>query len=149
MEKNKALPKKNTVIRLIKLLYSFYPKLVPFTLVCILINAIVSAIPSLFQQKVIALIEENWKTGDWSAVSGQIIGLVSTLAALYCVSLLAGIVYNQCMAIITQGSLKKLRVKMFDGMQDLPIRYFDQHEHGDIMSYYTNDVDTLRQLISQ
>ena len=149
MEKNKALPKKNTVIRLIKLLYSFYPKLVPFTLVCILINAIVSAIPSLFQQKVIALIEENWKTGDWSAVSGQIIGLVSILAALYCVSLLAGIVYNQCMAIITQGSLKKLRVKMFDGMQDLPIRYFDQHEHGDIMSYYTNDVDTLRQLISQ
>ena len=149
MEKNKTLPKKNTVIRLIKLLYSFYPKLVPFTLVCILINAIVSAIPSLFQQKVIALIEENWKTGDWSAVSGQIIGLVSILAALYCVSLLAGIVYNQCMAIITQGSLKKLRVKMFDGMQDLPIRYFDQHEHGDIMSYYTNDVDTLRQLISQ
>ena len=53
------------------------------------------------------------------------------------------------MAIITQGSLKKLREKMFSHMQDLPIRYFDTNGHGDIMSYYTNDVDTLRQMISQ
>ena len=57
--------------------------------------------------------------------------------------------YTQLMAIITQGALKKLRDKMFDHMQDLPIRYFDTHSHGDIMSYYTNDIDTLRQMISQ
>ena len=57
--------------------------------------------------------------------------------------------YTQMMAIITQGSLKKLREKMFSHMQDLPIKYFDTNGHGDIMSYYTNDVDTLRQLISQ
>ena len=56
---------------------------------------------------------------------------------------------NQLMAIITQGALKKLRVKMFGGMQRLPIRYFDTHNHGDVMSYYTNDIDTLRQMISQ
>lgn len=144
----KALPKKGTALRLIKLLFKFYPRLLPFTIACILINAIVSAIPSVFQQKVIALIEANWRTGDWESVSGQIMTSVLTLAGLYVISLIAGFVYNQCMAIITQGSLKKLRVLMFDGMQDLPIRYFDQHEHGDIMSYYTNDVDTLRQLIS-
>ena len=53
------------------------------------------------------------------------------------------------MAVITQGSLKKLREKMFDHMQDLPIKYFDTNGHGDIMSYSTNDVDTLRQMISQ
>lgn len=53
------------------------------------------------------------------------------------------------MAIITQGSLAKLREKMFNGMQDLPIKYFDTHNHGDVMSYYTNDIDTLRQMISQ
>ena len=53
------------------------------------------------------------------------------------------------MAIITQGSLKKMREKMFNHMQDLPIKYFDTNGHGDIMSYYTNDVDTLRQMISQ
>ena len=53
------------------------------------------------------------------------------------------------MAYITQGFLCKLRRSMFDGMQDLPIKYFDTHKHGDIMSYYTNDIDTLRQLVSQ
>ena len=53
------------------------------------------------------------------------------------------------MAVITQGSLAKLREKMFNSMQDLPIRYFDTHNHGDVMSYYTNDIDTLRQMISQ
>ncbi|WP_031554280.1 ABC transporter ATP-binding protein [Oribacterium sp. FC2011] len=149
MEKKRTLPNSKVMGRLIKLLFSFYPKLIPFTLVCIFINAIVSAIPSMFQQKVIAIIEQNWQSGDWDSVSGEILGLVATLAVLYTISLLAGFVYNQCMAIITQGSLKKLRVKLFDEMQDLPIRYFDSHEHGDIMSYYTNDVDTLRQLISQ
>ena len=149
MEKKKTLPSSKVMIRLIKLLYSFYPKLIPFTLICIFINAVVSAIPSMFQQRVIAVIEKNWQTGDWNAVSSDILGTVSILAVLYGISLTAGVVYNQCMAVITQGSLKKLRVKLFNGMQDLPIRYFDQHEHGDIMSYYTNDVDTLRQLISQ
>ncbi len=148
MDKNKSLMKKDTAKRLIKMLFSFYPKLLPFTVACILINAMVTAIPAMFQQQVIALIEENWRSGDWSAVSGAILSRVFVLGALYLVSLIAGVVYNQCMAIITQGSLKKMRVKMFDGMQNLPIRYFDQHEHGDIMSYYTNDVDTMRQLIS-
>lgn len=148
MDNNRSLMKKDTAKRLIKMLFSFYPKLLPFTIACILFNAVVSAIPAMFQQHVIAIIEENWRTGDWSAVSGAILSKVFILAGLYCLSLIAAIVYNQCMAIITQGSLKKMRVKMFDGMQNLPIRYFDQHEHGDIMSYYTNDVDTLRQLIS-
>ena len=57
--------------------------------------------------------------------------------------------YTQLMAFITQGFLDKMRCRMFDGMQNLPIRYFDTHKHGDIMSYYTNDIDTLRQLVSQ
>ena len=68
---------------------------------------------------------------------------------MYVISLVAGVFYTQLMAIITQGTLAKLREKMFDHMQDLPIRYFDTHNHGDIMSFYTNDIDTLRQLISQ
>lgn len=138
-----------TLQRLIKTIFQYYPVLLPFTLVCILVNAVVSAIPAMFQQKVIALIEENWKEGNWEVVSGRILSLVAALAVLYAISLIAGFVYNQCMAIITQGSLKKLRTAMFDGMQDLPIQYFDQHSHGNIMSYYTNDTDTLRQLISQ
>ena len=59
------------------------------------------------------------------------------------------VTYSQLMAYMTQGFLNKLRQEMFDGMQDLPIRYFDTHKHGDIMSYYTNDIDTLRQMVSQ
>ena len=150
-DKNQKKPTGNlfgTLKRLLSMLFSFYPVLLPFTIVCILINACVSAVPSLFQQRIIALIELSWKDGDWAGVSGQILGLVSLLAVMYGISLLAGIIYNRTMAIITQGSLMKLREKMFNGMQDLPIRYFDTHNHGDVMSYYTNDIDTLRQMIS-
>ena len=140
---------KGVLRRLLKTLFEFYPVLLPVTLVCILINALVSSMPAVFLQKVIAMVDESYKRGDWSAVSGKILGLVGILVAMYVVSLIAGAFYTQMMAIITQGSLKKLREKMFNHMQDLPIRYFDTNGHGDIMSYYTNDVDTLRQLISQ
>ena len=146
---DKTVMKDGTLGRLIRMIFSFYPVLLPFTLACILVNAIITAIPSLFQQRIIALIEQNWQSGDWAGVSARILSLVLTLAILYALSLIAGTTYNQCMAVITQGSLKKIRTKMFDGMQKLPISYFDHNEHGDIMSYYTNDVDALRQMISQ
>ena len=146
------LPKgqrKDVLLRLIKMLFSFYPVMLPVTLLCILANAIISSIPSVFMQNVISLVEESWQSGDWAAVSSQLLGLVGILVVLYVLSLAAGAIYNQLMAIITQGSLAKMREKMFNGMQDLPIKYFDTHNHGDVMSYYTNDIDTLRQMISQ
>ena len=140
---------KGVLWRLLKTLFEFYPVLLPVTLVCILINAIVSSVPSVFMQNIIALVDSSYKSGDWSSVSGQILTFVGILITMYIISLIAGFCYTQLMAIITQGSLKKLREKMFDHMEDLPIRYFDTNGHGDIMSYYTNDVDTLRQMISQ
>ncbi|HJA36854.1 MAG TPA: ABC transporter ATP-binding protein/permease [Firmicutes bacterium] len=140
---------KGVLRRLLRTLFEFYPVLLPVTMVCILINAIVSAAPSIFMQNVIALVDSSYKSGDWSSVSGRILTYVGVLVVMYVISLIAGAFYTQMMAIITQGSLKKLRQKMFSHMQDLPIRYFDTNGHGDIMSYYTNDVDTLRQLISQ
>ena len=140
---------KGVLRRLLKTLFEFYPVLLPVALACILINALVSSVPAIFLQKVIALVDQSYKSGDWSAISGRILGLVGILVTLYAVSLIAGAFYTQMMAIITQGSLKKMRQKMFNHMQNLPIRYFDTNGHGDIMSYYTNDVDTLRQLISQ
>ena len=94
--------------------------------------------------------EQSWQTGDWASVSGQILRLVGILVVLLrCRACWPAILYTQLMAIITQGSLAKMREKMFNGMQDLPIKYFDTHNHGDVMSYYTNDIDTLRQMISQ
>ena len=146
------LPKgqrKDVLLRLIKMLFQFYPVMLPITLLCILANAVISSIPSVFMQNIIALVEQSYQSGDWAAVSGQVLRFVGVLVVLYILSLIAGATFNQLMAIITQGSLAKMREKMFNGMQDLPIKYFDSHNHGDVMSYYTNDIDTLRQMISQ
>ena len=140
---------KGVAARLIRTIFSFYPVLLPITLCCILVNAIVSSLPSVFMQNAIAVVEDTYRTGDWASASGTIFRLLTILVSMYVVSLAASFAFNQLMAIITQGTLAKLREKMFDHMQDLPIRYFDTHSHGDIMSFYTNDIDTLRQLISQ
>ena len=148
-KKKSAVNSAPILVRLIKMLFSFYPVMLPVALACILFNAIISSIPSIFMQNVISLVEQSWQAGDWAAVGGQILRFVLILVVLYVLSLAAGTVFNQLMAIITQGSLAKMREKMFNGMQDLPIKYFDTHNHGDVMSYYTNDIDTLRQMISQ
>ena len=147
-QRGKRAPK-GVLRRLLRMLFEFYPVLLPVTMVCIVINAVVSAIPSVFMQNIIQIVDDSYKGGDWDSVAGRILGYVAVLVVMYIISLIAGTFYTQMMAVITQGSLKKLREKMFDHMQDLPIKYFDTNGHGDIMSYYTNDVDTLRQLISQ
>lgn len=146
---NKKKGRKSIVLRLLKTIKDFYPVMMPVTVLCIIFSAVVSSIPAVFMQNVIAIVEQSWQTGDWGAVRGQIIRLVSILAVFYILSLVSSLAFNQLMAIMTQGTLKKLRVKMFDGMQRLPVKYFDTNNHGDIMSYYTNDIDTLRQMISQ
>ena len=140
---------KGVLLRLLRTLFEFYPVLLPITIGCILVNAIVSSIPAIFMQNIISVVDDTYRSGDWASVSGKILGLVGALIVMYVISLIAGFAYTQLMAIITQGSLRKFREKMFAHMQNLPIRYFDTHGHGDIMSYYTNDVDTLRQMISQ
>ena len=147
----KGMPKagKKTLFRLIRTIFGFFPVLMPLVIIGILFNAIVGSIPSIFMQKVIAVIEENWQSGDWNGCKDQILHYTGILLTLYGLALAASIFYNRKMAEITQGTLKKLREKMFNSMQDFPVKYFDTHNHGDIMSYYTNDIDTLRQLISQ
>jgi len=148
-DRKKPTIKKGIFLRIIKLLFSYYPVLIPITIVCILFSAGVSSIPSIFIQKIISVIEVWSASGDWQAASGEIIPYVVLLASLYIASIILLTVYTQLMAYITQGFLSKLRRSMFDGMQNLPIKYFDTHKHGDIMSFYTNDIDTLRQFVSQ
>ena len=135
--------------RLIKMLFGFYPVLMPVTVVCILFSAVVSAIPAVFIQNVIEVIEKYSYLGDWAAAKAEILPLILILVGLYVLSIISIATYNQLMAYITQGFLSKMRRAMFDSMQSLPIKYFDTHKHGDIMSHYTNDIDTLRQLVSQ
>lgn len=147
--KTNQVNKKSIIGRLFKTILEFYPVMFPVVIIFIVFNAMISSIPAIFMQNIIAIVEKSWKTGDWNSVSGEILYFVIILAVFYILSLASGIAYNQMMAIITQGTLKKIRVKMFNKMQTLPIKYVDTNNHGDIMSYYTNDIDTLRQMISQ
>lgn len=147
---NKKKNRSVTVKRLVKLLFSFYPKLLPLIIILILVNALISSLPSIFQQNIVAILQNAWENGiGWEIVRPEIMHHIVILASLYLTSLLAGVVYNQLMAIFTQGVLNKIRIKLFDHMETLPIRYFDTHQRGDVMSYYTNDVESLRQMISQ
>lgn len=141
--------KKGVILRVVKLLYSDYPKLVPITVSCILFAALVSAIPAIFIQKITGVIEVYVETGDYAAASKEIMPSIIFLAVLYVISITAITIDTQITARVTQGFLSKMRIRMFRGMQNLPIKYFDTHKHGDIMSYYTNDLDTLRELISR
>ena len=139
-----------TLGRTLKMLFGFYPVLMPLTIVCILFSAVCATLPSLFLQNVIEIIGKCQENGlSWAEAKGEIIPLMTLLATLYLLSLTSITVHTQLMAYITQGFLNKMRRAMFDKMQNLPIKYFDTHKHGDIMSHYTNDIDTLRQLVSQ
>lgn len=142
-------PTPGTMGRLIKMLFKSYPVLVPMSIFCIIFSSVASSIPAIFVQKVTAIIEVWQKTGDWKGSSAEIMPQLSILIVFYLLSIIAITVESQMMAYITQGFLSKMRRSMFDGMQNLPIKYFDTNKHGDIMSHYTNDIDTLRQLVSQ
>lgn len=140
---------KNALGRLVKMLFKFYPVLVPLALFCIIFSAVASAIPAIFLQKVTEAVEIWQASGDWALASKEILPDVLVLVVFYVLSIITITLDTQLTAYITQGFLCKMRRGMFDGMQDLPIKYFDTHKHGDIMSYYTNDIDALRQLVSQ
>ena len=141
--------KPGTFSRLIKTLFSFYPVLLPLVTLGVIVCAVINSIGATFLQRALEIISTSWQSGDWEAARPQILELATTLACIYVVGVLSSLFWNRAMAIVTQGSLEKLREKMFNRMQDLPIRYFDTHQRGDIMSHYTNDIDTLRQMISQ
>lgn len=143
-------PKSGTTKRLLKMLWGYYPKMMPLILFLIVLTAVISAVPAVFQQKVVAVIQKTWETQMiWEQAKPQIMHYVMILAGFYVISLISSFTYNQLMAIFTQGALDKMRDQMFAHMESLPIRYFDTHKRGDVMSYYTNDVDAMRQMISQ
>ncbi len=139
----------NALKRTLKMLFQSYPALLTIALCCIVFSSIVATLPAIFNQQILKAIEEFCSSGDWSAAKEVIIPKIIILAVLYIVSLLAVFAQTQLMAYITQGFLGKMRKIVFNKMQNLPIRYFDTNKHGDIMSHYTNDIDAIRQLISQ
>ena len=144
----KSGAKKGTFKRLMKMLFSEYKFYLITVTICIILTALSSTASSLFLNQLISNIEAGMSQG-WSEASVKIVKLISFMALIFVVGIVTSFIYNRLMAIVTQGFLNKMRQRMFSGMEHLPIKYFDTHPHGDIMSYYTNDIDTLRQLISQ
>ena len=138
-----------TLGRIIGMVFKFYPVLLPIFIICVITPAILQSLPSIFLQEALAVVGDYWQAGDWGSAGPLIGGIAMRLIVVYIISLVLVAVREQLGAIITQGTLMHLRNTMFEHMEDLPISYFDRNKHGDVMSYYTNDVDTIRQLISQ
>lgn len=146
----KKPPRIQDPIGVIKRLLSYLKdyKLRCFTvLACIIISAAASALSSMFIQILI----DNYITpmlGSDNHDFGGLLKMIFIMAAAFLIGALAGLAYNRIMVSISQGIQKKIRDDLFTHMQTLPIKYFDTHSHGDVMSRYTNDIDTLRQMMS-
>lgn len=139
--------KPGTIKRLFSYMAAYKIQLI-FVVVCILVSAAASAASALFLQ---TLIDKYIVPllGQTHPVFTGLFRAILLIGIVYVIGVLATLFYNRVMVVIEQGTLKKIRDEMFTHMQTLPIRYFDTHTHGDVMSRYTNDTDTLRQAISQ
>ena len=139
--------KPGTVKRLMSYLEKHRLKLA-VVVICILVSSGASVASSLFLQ---TLIDDYIQPllMDAAPVFGGLLRIISAMAAVFIAGVVASLFYSRTMAVMAQSVLKEIRDEMFIKMQSLPIRYFDTNSHGDIMSYYTNDADTLRQMISQ
>ena len=144
--KRASNPKKVAVATL-KMVFSFHPLQFTLMILCVVAAAVLSTFPSIMLQRTIDVITRTWQSGDWSAAAPEITQIAITLITIYAIALACQIAQTQLGAFLTQATLREIRNKMFDHMEDLPVRFFDQNQRGDIMSYYTNDVDALRQLV--
>ncbi|MBC8559095.1 ABC transporter ATP-binding protein [Clostridiaceae bacterium NSJ-33] len=138
---------KKTVKRLLSY-FGTYKLQFTFVLICIVISAVAGVLSSLFLQTLIDDYIEPLLIAAAPNFSG-LLRMILVMAGIYLIGVLATLFYNRVMVVIAQGMLKKIRDDMFSHMQTLPIRYFDTHTHGDVMSHYTNDTDTLRQMLTQ
>ena len=134
--------------RVMKMYLKQFPVLTWVIVVFNIYNAVAAALPMVFLQKVTVVIEDSLESGDWESAKIMIISFLIPLICIYAGAAIVSILQSQLMAYMTQKFLHKLRTDLFNKMQTLPLRYFDTHKHGDIMSHYTNDIDTLRQLVS-
>ncbi len=143
-------PKLNVGVlkRVVKMLFSSYRPQLITVMICIVLASLGSTISSLFMNFLIKDIEAGLVVG-WDAVKGHLFMLIGIMCVIYAVGIFASFLYTRIMARVTQSFLNDTRQKMFSHMESLPLKYFDSTHHGDIMSHYTNDIDTLRELVSQ
>ena len=139
---------KGTLKRLIKLITKGHKLLLTFVVICIIFSSVAGVAGSVFIRSLI----DKYITPLMGATNPDFSGLLKALgimAVVYLIGTLANFIYNRKMILVSQGVLRNVRNQMFSRMQSLPIKYFDTHTHGEIMSYYTNDTETLEQMISQ
>ena len=135
-------------IRLMKFVLKRYGIAYFVVVCCIVISVIANTQGTMFLQTLI----DDYITpliGKSTPDYAPLLGAISRVAVFYAIGVIATFTYNKILIYISQGTIMDMRNSLFEHMQDLPIRYFDTHSHGDIMSVYTNDIDTLRQMISQ
>ncbi len=135
--------------RLIRYLFRYYPVHLIITMICIVISSCASVAATAFMQRLIDECITPGITSGMDAVWEQLVSILTLMGVIYVMGVVAAFIYTKIMAVVTQGTLKHFRVDMFDRMESLPIKYFDTHAHGDIMSTYTNDTDAIRQMIGQ
>lgn len=132
-----------TLKRLLKLTFSRYKVGTVFMVICVIVSSVANALGSALLAPIVA------ELATLSPDMDVIYRYIAMIGAIYLAGALCSFAYNRIMMYIAQGTLKNLRDDMFGKMQKLPLMYFDTHTHGDLMSCYTNDVDTMRQLLSQ
>jgi len=137
-----------TVKRLMSYITDRYKVQFFIVFICIITSAVANVAGSVFIQTLIDDYIEPLLLEDNPLFTG-LLRAILMMGVVYLIGIIATLLYNRMMVTISQGVLKKIRDDMFAHMQTLPIKYFDSHNHGDVMSYYTNDTDALRQMISQ
>ena len=134
--------------RLMGFIFKKYLPACIIVVICIFVSVLANVQGTMFTKNLIDdYIVPLLKTG--SPDYGPLLAAMGKVAVFYGIGVISTFAYSKIMIYVSQGTIKNLRVELFSHMQDLPIRYFDSHAHGDVMSIYTNDIDTLRQLISQ
>ena len=148
----KGAIKKGTFKRLLKMMFKYYKWRIILVLCCIVLSSVGSLFSSIYMKSLVDdVITPALKGvgGLTAALQGKLIGLIITMVVVYSIVVLTSFIHTRTMATVTQGMLYHFREEMFSKMQTLPIKYFDTHAHGEIMSTYTNDTDATRQLMGQ
>ena len=141
--------KKDSLGRVLKYVGVHYKFPLLIVVICIIVSALASSVATIFTQKLIDECIIPGISAGMPSVWQKLVSILSTMGIIYILGLICASIYPQIMAKVTQGTLRNLRDDMFNKMQTLPIKYFDTHAHGDIMSTYTNDTDAIRMLIGQ
>lgn len=140
---------KGTLKRLLKYVFRYNKWILPLVIVCIAVQAVAALVGSVFLKNLTDNVITPGIALGLDAVWLPLLEIIAMMGSIYAVGMICSFLFTRLMVTVTQSTLHRFRTDIFERMEALPIRYFDTHQHGDIMSTYTNDVDALRQLINQ